>query len=188
MRIELKEIQQDLGMTFVYVTHDQEEAMTMSDRIVVMSDGAIEQDGAPGAIYRRPRTAFVADFIGKSNILRVAGAAPQGDLLRLRLADSEIELLSDDASSEAAGDVRCCCIRPESVLLEPGSGAEAGLNLLQGDIRKIVNLGAHAEIWTAVGPGKVVKALVITDRASKLMLDQPVTLGIPASAVTVLAR
>ena len=78
MRIELKEIQQQLGMTFVYVTHDQEEAMAMSDRVVVMSEGVVAQEGEPADIYQRPNTSFVADFIGKSNILPVTSVGGEG--------------------------------------------------------------------------------------------------------------
>lgn len=188
MRIELKEIQQALGMTFVYVTHDQEEAMIMSDRIVVMSDGAIEQEGSPGAIYRSPTSAFVADFIGKSNILDVRAVEEREDRLALRLAGSEIELLADSPLSDAGGSVRFCCIRPEAVVLGPGGDGEACRNRLDGEIRKIVNLGSHVEIWTGISAGTVIKASVSASAASGLALDQTVRLEIPTAAITVLAR
>ena len=76
MQIELKRIQTEVGLTFVHVTHDQEEAMTMADTIAVMNDGRIEQLGAPAELYESPRTAFVANFLGQSNLLRavVAGS------------------------------------------------------------------------------------------------------------------
>ena len=76
LQIELKQLQQELGMTFVYVTHDQEEALTMSDRIAVFNRGRIEQVGTPGEMYEHPATAFVAGFIGTSNILRAGRDGP----------------------------------------------------------------------------------------------------------------
>src|SRR5699024_2734605 len=83
MQIELKRLQKKLGITFVYVTHDQEEALTMSDRIAVMNGGVIEQLDAPMEIYEHPRTRFVAGFIGESNIFDGTVKAVEGDLLRV---------------------------------------------------------------------------------------------------------
>ena len=92
MQIELKTIQQEVGITFVYVTHDQEEALTMSDRIAVFNDGRIEQVGAPAEIYERPGNAFVAGFVGVSNLLerdgRAVHRAPGEDLASSRTATS----------------------------------------------------------------------------------------------------
>ena len=79
MQLELKRLQKQLGITFIYVTHDQEEAMTMSDRIAVMCAGEIQQIGTPSEIYNAPATRFVADFIGESNILPATAAAVRGD-------------------------------------------------------------------------------------------------------------
>src|SRR4030095_3268715 len=78
MQLELKQLNREVGATFVYVTHDQEEALTMSDRIAVMNDGRILQLGTPGEIYERPRTRFVADFIGQTNFLEGAAAGGNG--------------------------------------------------------------------------------------------------------------
>ena len=87
MQVELKRIQQEVGITFIYVTHDQEEAMTMSDRIAVMNHGRYEQLGDPEALYERPTTRFVAGFLGVSNLLPGAVEGNDGDLRRGRLAD-----------------------------------------------------------------------------------------------------
>lgn len=86
MQLELKRLQKQLGITFIYVTHDQEEAMTMSDRIAVMCAGEIQQIGTPSEIYNAPATRFVADFIGESNILPATAAAVRSDALRLHHA------------------------------------------------------------------------------------------------------
>ncbi|MBE5906981.1 MAG: spermidine/putrescine ABC transporter ATP-binding protein, partial [Lachnospiraceae bacterium] len=83
MQLELKHLQQKLGITFIYVTHDQEEALTMSDRIAVMNDGVMEQIGTPDEVYNHPKTKFVASFVGESNILESYVEAARGDLLRI---------------------------------------------------------------------------------------------------------
>lgn len=189
MRIELKEIQQELGMTFVYVTHDQEEAMIMSDRIVVMSDGVVVQVGSPNAIYQRPKTTFVADFIGKSNILGVAGAEQRDALVALRLPGSSIELLAANNADLDPRGVRFCCIRPEAVRVAPqGSGDLKAVNQLTGTVCKAVNLGAHVEVWLAVDAEVVVKALVSPFQAEGAPLGQEVTFAFDPDAVTVLGE
>jgi ABC-type Fe3+/spermidine/putrescine transport system ATPase subunit len=165
MRIELKEIQEQLGMTFVYVTHDQEEAMAMSDRIVVMWQGAIAQQGEPGSIYRNPATRFVADFVGRSNILTVSRSVPGSPFLDLFIDGSPIVLRSGCAGNDRA--VRSCCIRPESIALLNGSDAGAGpQNRLDGVVRRIVNLGAHVELLVEVANGLNLTVLVPSSRSS----------------------
>ena len=99
LQIELKMIQQELGMTFVYVTHDQEEALTMSDRIAVFNDGRIEQVGTPGEMYEHPRTEFVAGFIGTSNVLERDGR-------RFTVRPEKIRVLAADAGEGEPGTVR----------------------------------------------------------------------------------
>jgi putative spermidine/putrescine transport system ATP-binding protein len=99
LQIELKQIQQTLGMTFVYVTHDQEEALTMSDRIAVFSEGRVEQIGSPAEMYEHPRTEFVADFIGTSNLLERNGR-------RFTVRPEKIRMLSGEAAEGEPGVVR----------------------------------------------------------------------------------
>ena len=115
MRIELKEIQQQLGMTFLYVTHDQEEAMAMSDRVIVMSEGVVAQQGTPVDIYQRPNTSFVADFIGKSNILPIASVVSEGQFIRLKMGDGEMSLVAQGRGGDTGDQFRYCCIRPEAI-------------------------------------------------------------------------
>lgn len=90
MQIELKRLQKKLGITFIYVTHDQEEAMTMSDRIAVMREGVILQMGPPPEIYKYPNCRFVADFIGESNVLSGTVAAVKGNSLTVKTPNGEI--------------------------------------------------------------------------------------------------
>jgi putative spermidine/putrescine transport system ATP-binding protein len=99
MQIELKRIQQDVGLTFVYVTHDQEEALTMSDRLAVFNDGRIEQLGAPAEVYERPATEFVAGFIGVSNVIVRDGR-------RFTVRPEKIQMLDDDSEAGERGRIR----------------------------------------------------------------------------------
>ncbi len=186
MRVELKEIQEQLDMTFVYVTHDQEEAMAMSDRIVVMWQGAIAQQGEPGSIYRNPATRFVADFVGRSNILSVRRSIPGSEYFELCIDGTQIVLRSDCAGNSA---VQSCCIRPESISLLNVSDAGTGpQNRLDGVVRRIVNLGAHVELLVEVANGLSLTVLVPSSRSSLVPeLASTVTLGIDPQDVQVLS-
>jgi ABC-type Fe3+/spermidine/putrescine transport system ATPase subunit len=142
MRIELKEIQAELGMTFVYVTHDQEEAMAMSDRIIVMWGGEIAQEGRPGEIYRNPKSRFVADFIGRSNLIPYSSWKTTGRGTEVMLADSGISLVS--AAKKVMPETGFVCIRPEHLHLSTAS--EMAPNRLAGRLRRVVDLGAQLEL------------------------------------------
>ena len=134
MQIELKRIQQQVGITFVYVTHDQEEALTMSDTVVVMNEGRIQQIGTPQDIYNEPKNAFVADFIGESNII-------DGVMLedrKVEFCDREFECVDSGFGHNTPVDV---VIRPEDLRL-----VYAGDGLLQGVVESIVFKGVHYEM------------------------------------------
>ena len=134
MQIELKRIQQRTGITFIYVTHDQEEALTMSDRVVVMNHGVIQQVGRPTDIYNEPENAFVADFIGESNII-------DGVMLedrRVSFCGREFECVDSGFGTNTPVDV---VIRPEDLRL-----VYAGDGLLQGVVESIVFKGVHYEM------------------------------------------
>ena len=124
MQIELKRLQKKLGITFVYVTHDQEEALTMSDRIAVMNAGVIEQLGTPMEIYDHPLTRFVAGFIGESNIFDGTVTAVEGDLLRV---DTPAGKLLTRGSGFAVGEEMHVSVRPE--YLEAGERSADGFDL-----------------------------------------------------------
>ncbi|WP_428412689.1 ABC transporter ATP-binding protein [Pararhizobium sp.] len=117
MKIELREIQQRLNLTIVYVTHDQDEALAMSSRIAVMRDGAIQQIGSPEEIYERPNSRFVADFVGDANLLDFEIVAAQNGMLHLTLAGSEFRVLAGQPLDVAATEAKATVlIRPEHVL------------------------------------------------------------------------
>jgi spermidine/putrescine transport system ATP-binding protein len=144
MQVELKRIQQEVGITFIYVTHDQEEAMTMSDRIAVMNKGRYEQLGDPEGLYERPRTRFVAGFLGVSNLLpgRVEGL--DGEYATV--------LLSDDARVRApraavnGHEQVSVGVRPEKIRLrEMAETAPAGHNELSGVVSDASYLGVSTQ-------------------------------------------
>jgi putative spermidine/putrescine transport system ATP-binding protein len=119
MQIELKEIQQEVSLTFLYVTHDQEEALTMSDRLAVFNQGAIEQVGSPAEVYERPATAFVAGFIGVSNVL-----------------DGEV-------AARITGSPQAFTVRPEKIAFVPTDAEVEGSQCTAtGHVREVVYLGA----------------------------------------------
>jgi len=119
MRSELKNLQRRTGITFIFVTHDQEEALTMSDRIAVMSKGRIQQLGAPLDIYERPVNRFVADFIGDTNFVEASVQKAEGDLVHC-MVEGGLDFLANPNGSPAPGAKVTLAIRPEKILLKPG--------------------------------------------------------------------
>ena len=133
MQIELKRIQVEVGLTFVHVTHDQEEAMTMADTVAVMNKGVIEQMGAPAALYENPRSTFVANFLGQSNLIggRITNRA--ADITTVDMQGISVSVPTD--RSHADGDEGWVGIRPEKVLIgEPGEALDAPGNTIPGGV------------------------------------------------------
>ncbi len=187
MRGELKDIQRELNMTFVYVTHDQEEAMAMSDRIVVMSNGVIAQQGKPDALYRNPVSTFVADFIGRSNIIGVERMVKRPEGCEVSVTGSEITLRVAVAPSHATP--RYGVIRLEDVLLlgDTPVVAHEHLNVLEGRLDRVTNLGASLELSIQIASGLSLCAAVRSAEAGFLpAIGKPIRLGIDPSAVTLL--
>lgn len=150
MQLELKEMHKKLGITFIYVTHDQEEALTMSDTIVVMKDGAIQQIGTPTDIYNEPANAFVADFIGESNIFSGTMMANK----KVRFVNHAFDCVDDFPKNEKVDVV----VRPEDIfLLDEGKGQ------LDGVITSSIFKGMHYEMIFTVGKAE----FVIQDTAER---------------------
>jgi spermidine/putrescine transport system ATP-binding protein len=144
MQVELKRIQQEVGITFIYVTHDQEEAMTMSDRIAVMNRGHYEQLGDPESLYERPTTRFVASFLGVSNLLegRVDGTADEYVVCRLR-DGSPIRIPRTQTNGASNIEIG---VRPEKIRMhDAGTSAPPGSNELAGVIRDASYLGVSTQ-------------------------------------------
>lgn len=155
MRLEIRRLQRHLGITSVYVTHDQAEAMSMSDRIVVMNGGRVEQAASPDIIYRQPASVFVADFIGRANFLDVEReSAPQDGRVRIKVMGRSVNVPAHpDVAAE--GDV-VLLLRPESIRL---SGVERraaeGLDGHQGRVLSSVFYGDHVEYEVATEHGTI---------------------------------
>jgi spermidine/putrescine transport system ATP-binding protein len=163
LQVELKALQEEVGITFIYVTHDQEEALTMSDRLAVMNAGRIEQIGPPRAVYEEPLTAYVADFLGVSNLM-----------------DASVE-------GRANGAVKVT-IRPERVQVEPyGTDVSAGANRIPGMIERLVFLGSSTQVIVRLAPGAAVQALIQNDgEEPPYRQGTPVSVVLPAEALRVL--
>ena len=137
MQIELKRIQQRTGITFIYVTHDQEEALTMSDKVIVMNSGRIQQEGTPEEIYNEPENAFVADFIGDSNI--ISGKMVRDRLVRINGVD--FPCIDGSENGFAPGLDVDVLIRPEDLEIHP-----AGKGILDAKITSKLFIGMHYEM------------------------------------------
>ncbi|HEX4008675.1 MAG TPA: ABC transporter ATP-binding protein [Solirubrobacteraceae bacterium] len=155
LQVELKGLQQQVGITFIYVTHDQEEALTMSDRIAVMNDGRVEQVASPREVYDEPATRFVADFLGVSNLLHGRAVAAERDGIRLALGDFQLVARAGDTG--ARGEVTCL-LRPERVRLEDYESE--GPNRLPGIVERVVFLGHSVQIIVRTAVGGTVSALI----------------------------
>ncbi len=181
LQVELKTLQAELGITFVFVTHDQEEALTMSDRVAVMSGGRVEQAGTPREIYEEPATLFVADFLGVSNLIG-AEASSDGEACALRVGERTLRALQGETG--ARGGVRAM-IRPERIVVE--AHGSPGENRLPGMVERAVYVGSAHELHVRLVGGDVLKAMIANDGST---LDYgegtPVTLYLPADALRVL--
>jgi len=162
LQVELKRIQREVGITFVYVTHDQEEALTMSDRIAVMNRGRVEQVAVPEEIYDRPTTTFVAGFIGVSNLMPGSVAGPG----RVRL-DSGLEVAADTGGL-GAGEGCAAVVRPEKLriaLAEDAGAIGDGLPRVEGVVESSLYLGTATQI--AVNLGEDVRMTVLVPNADE---------------------
>ena len=141
MQLELKRLQKKLGITFIYITHDQEEAINMSDRIVVMNQGQFEQIGTPDEIYNHPKTGYVAAFVGNANILKGTVAEKNGHHIKVKLGD---ELASIDTEEKVnMGETVTVALRSENILLEENGGLHATVkekNFAAGQLRVLLTL------------------------------------------------
>src|ERR1700759_3928065 len=165
LRLELKGLQEEVGITFVFVTHDQEEALSMSDRIAVMSKGKIEQIGSPSDVYEDPATVCVADFLGISNLMDAEVLGPDGDGCAIAVGDFRLRAGCGDV--QARGPVKVVA-RPERVsLCEHGAQRE---NCLPGMVERTVYNGATLQVMVRLATGTQLQA-AITNTGAAATLD-----------------
>jgi spermidine/putrescine transport system ATP-binding protein len=183
LRAELTGLQREIGITFVFVTHDQEEALEMSNRLVVMDGGRIMQLGSPEEVYREPLTEFVADFLGVANLLDVECGTGTGSVRSVRYGEFTFDAQAPPGHPD--GPARAV-IRPESVeLLEAGL---TGTNRVPGMVDRTVFLGSTTQVLVRLPQGAVVQALVTNQAGSAAFTTgQPVTVCLPPDALRVLA-
>ena len=147
MQLELKRLQKKLGITFIYITHDQEEAINMSDRIVVMNQGQFEQIGTPDEIYNHPKTSYVAAFVGNANILKGTVAEKNGNHIKVKLGD---EVASIDTEEKVnIGETVTVALRGENILLEENADLHATVkekNFAAGQLRVLLTLPNGDEV------------------------------------------
>lgn len=183
MQIELKRLQQDLGIAFVYVTHDQEEALTMSDRVVVMNHAVVEQIDDPVSLYHKPRTQFVADFLGGTNLLPVTMREDRKDGTYVEFCD--LSMVLPQKPNVSAGQASMISIRPEKLVT--GSQAEALPHQLRGTITDVIFKGIYYEIVVSLENGTPLtsKAMLATEHPQ---IGSAVTIGFRSEDVVMVGE
>jgi spermidine/putrescine transport system ATP-binding protein len=153
MQLELKSLQEEVGITFVYVTHDQEEALTMSDRIAVMNEGKVQQLAGPTTLYETPANRFVAGFIGQTNVFSGTVEVADGDKVTLRTREGlRVEAVAREQGVPKEGEEVDAAVRPEKVRF-----GESGDNVCAAEVKQVVYLGASTQyIVELEGGGKLV--------------------------------
>jgi len=149
MRVELKRIQRELGVTSIFVTHDQAEALAMSDKVIVMSDGWKEQEGSPEEVYNRPVSRFVADFLGTSNFLEGTISTVESERISVRTEDG-LEIAVADAAGRSAGDEVRVVVRAEKVALSESAGSEEDATVVDGKVMTVDYQGLAARYFVSV--------------------------------------
>jgi spermidine/putrescine transport system ATP-binding protein len=186
MQLEVKEMQRKLGITFIFVTHDQEEALTMSDRIAVMSNGVIQQVGDPVSIYEAPANRFTAGFIGDMNLIEARVIGRNGNSLMVEAAGTTIALPSE--MSLADGSACLLAIRPEALSFSAPSGpAEIGFSGIAGTP---IYIGTDSVHSLTLAGGQVLEARIRSRQAGLVLPSpgEPAQLSCPLSAIRILTQ
>jgi spermidine/putrescine transport system ATP-binding protein len=188
MQLELKLIQNELGTTFVYVTHDQEEALLMSDRIAVMNQGLVEQIGSPREIYERPATPFVADFVGVLNAMEIRVDEVRDGAAVMRRGDGE-RIVVPTPLGASVGERLTAAVRPERVRIESRGAGDDGLgSRLHGDVVLVVYLGTLTQyhVDTSLGT-RLIAHRLSNDLAADVREGEQVVLAWETNDASILA-
>jgi putative spermidine/putrescine transport system ATP-binding protein len=180
LRGEIRRIQSELAITTVYVTHDQEEALSISDRVVVMNKGLIEQAGTPEEIYRAPQTRFVATFIGTANQFLGKVTAEN------KIFSNSIELTTGSLKEFKTGQAVVVLVRPENIQVQAGQPQEDGWNVVSGRIETITFHGAVTRLGVNVNSQRVVADITVAN-TQPVSLNQAIWLFFPPDACQVMA-
>jgi spermidine/putrescine transport system ATP-binding protein len=179
LQVELKALQEEIGITFIYVTHDQEEALTMSDRLAVMNRGNVEQLGTPSQVYEEPETSYIADFLGLSNLMAGQAGGSDGNG-GCRVSIGGRTLVAHAGRTDASGPVTVC-IRPERVILG-GVG-----NDLIGTVDRVVYMGSMLQVLVDIDEVGEMQ-VIVPNHGSRLLHERGagITLGLPREALRIL--
>jgi spermidine/putrescine transport system ATP-binding protein len=181
MQLELKRIQHELNTTFVYVTHDQEEALSMSDRIAVMNAGSIEHLGMPRDVYDRPATPFVADFVGVLNAAELAVTEVTDGWAVMRVSDRDHVVAPFEGLDVARGSTVLVAVRPERIAITTGEPPDQQGSRLGGTVRQIVYLGTLTQFHVETSVDRIfVVHLLSTEDSEAIEEGDAVTLTWPA--------
>ena len=192
MRHELSRLHDELGLTFIFVTHDQQEAITMSDRIAVMDYGRIHQLGTPSEIYERPASRFVADFIGETNLLEVTGAGLSDGMPAVRMATGELVPLAETDNGATAPDRKLVlAVRPQRVTVTAADEtSEPGQAAIPGRMAELLFLGDSTRATVLLADGSQIVALRYNEAGhhpfGQLRPGDPVTVGWNRGAASVI--
>jgi putative spermidine/putrescine transport system ATP-binding protein/putrescine transport system ATP-binding protein len=189
LRIELREILTSVGATTIVVTHDQEEALSLGDEVIIMRSGRIVQRGTPSEIYEAPKDKFVAEFVGRSNWFRARRKEHLADDLEVYRTDEGLEIRAMASRSNAA-DVADLCVRPENIELvtedDLRAGDQAGLNALSGVILNVAPLGADLHVVLQLaGKTRLLAIRKNVGTLSRLLPGQPIKAVFSATEVHV---
>jgi putative spermidine/putrescine transport system ATP-binding protein/spermidine/putrescine transport system ATP-binding protein len=176
MQVEIRDLQRRLGMTTVFVTHDQDEALTMADRIAVMREGRLLQTGAPREIYERPGSAFVATFLGASNLLDAVVQGGDGTTVRVRISDASLPVAA--TARPAAGTRVQLSLRPERIMLDPAGP-------LRAVVTGVIYRGANCQVGMDLA-GQRLNAVVPSAQGAGLEPGATLGLSVPADALVLL--
>jgi spermidine/putrescine transport system ATP-binding protein len=190
MQLELKRLNREVGATFIYVTHDQEEALTMSDRIAVMSEGRILQIGTPAEIYERPNSRFVADFIGQTNFLEGTCILQVGDECEVDVPGIGV-VRGRSGKPLTTRSLVWLAVRPEKISLimdQHVAGVPSGWNILRGRVEDVVYLGTHSQIVVRLTDAATLTVLRQNHSTIEpaLTRGEPIAVAFDPAAATVL--
>lgn len=186
LQTELRDLQRRLGITFIHVTHDQDEALTLSDRVAVMNAGRIEQTGAPEDLYERPRNRFVASFLGGCNLIDAAACPAPGGGAGAWFGTSFGVLRVEGAGKIAPGPRATLAIRPEKIVIEPPGALNGASNQATGVVEEVVYAGAETHYQVRCGESLLRVARMNLPGQARLGAGAPAVLGLPAGALAVL--
>ncbi len=186
LRIELKALQEEVGTTFIFVTHDQEEALSMSDRIAVMHRGNVDQVGTPREVYEDPATLFVADFLGVANVMEVEARGGDNGTCAVQVGEFTLRAGCGELATRGAASV---VVRPERLELMPHDAPDRD-NCLPGMIDRTVFVGSNLQVMVRLASGSLLQASIPNDGIDLAhhAQGQPVSVHVPADALRVLPR